>query len=181
MPKKGDYPQTLKEVMTENSAYHRGNLKRRLLTSGELENKCEICGLDETWNGSHIVMVLDHINGVKDDHRRENLRMVCPNCNSQLPTHAGRNTKRARAHVDKRCIDCGALITSKSTRCYSCASLARSKPHIKWPDLDVVKQMVDDLGFVGTGRELGVSDNAVRKHIKVYEGKRLRLEADNGV
>lgn len=76
----------LDEIMVENSAYNRSHLKDRLLKEGVLENKCAICGLADRWNGSPIAMVLDHINGTNNDHRLENLRMLCPNCNSQQPT-----------------------------------------------------------------------------------------------
>lgn len=81
----------LEEVMTEGSRYYTGHLKKRLLKSGILHNHCCLCGQGSTWNGKPLVMRLDHINGIKDDHRRENLRMVCPNCDSQLPTFSGRN------------------------------------------------------------------------------------------
>jgi 5-methylcytosine-specific restriction endonuclease McrA len=39
---------------------------------------------------------IDHINGVRDDHRLENLRMLCPNCHSQTSTYGGRDVKRRR-------------------------------------------------------------------------------------
>ena len=45
------------------------------------------------WNGKPLVLILDHINGNAEDNRYENLRFVCPNCNSQLPTFTGRNKK----------------------------------------------------------------------------------------
>ncbi len=84
----------LEDVMVKNSSYSRKNLKERLLKNGMLENKCKICGQNEIWNGHKLVMILDHINGVGNDHRLENLRMLCPNCNSQQPTFSGRNNKK---------------------------------------------------------------------------------------
>jgi 5-methylcytosine-specific restriction endonuclease McrA len=68
-------------------------VKWRLLEAGLLQNVCQDCGLRE-WLGKPITMHIDHINGVKDDHRLENLRMLCPNCHSQTPTYGGRNAKR---------------------------------------------------------------------------------------
>lgn len=82
---------SLKRVMVKNSTYSRGALKSRLIQSGALKNECSICGQGLEWQGMNLVMVLDHINGVNNDHRRCNLRLVCPNCDSQLPTYKGRN------------------------------------------------------------------------------------------
>ncbi len=84
----------LKEVMVKNSTYDRGSLKRRLLKKGILENKCNICEQEGEWQGKKLVMVLDHINGISNDHREENLQMLCPNCNSQQKTFSGRNNKK---------------------------------------------------------------------------------------
>jgi hypothetical protein len=71
----------------------RAAVRRRLLSEGWLQNECSICGLRE-WLGQPIAMHIDHINGVRDDHRFENLRMLCPNCHSQTPTYGGRNVKQ---------------------------------------------------------------------------------------
>jgi len=76
----------LSEVMVANSSYNPGHLKARLIKNGMMENRCSICGLGSIWNGNKLNMVLDHINGDHRDHRRENLRLLCPNCNSQQPT-----------------------------------------------------------------------------------------------
>ena len=38
-------------------------------------------------------LILDHINGVRDDNRLENLRIVCPNCAATLDTHCGRKNR----------------------------------------------------------------------------------------
>jgi hypothetical protein len=86
----------LDAILVANSAYmSMWNLKRRLVSGGLLESKCSECGLTE-WRGSRLVLVLDHVNGDPRDHRLENLRLLCPNCNSQTPTFAGRNKRLRR-------------------------------------------------------------------------------------
>lgn len=86
---------TLAQVLVEGSEYSRSSLKRRLIKDAILENKCAICGQLPTWNGEPLVLILDHTNGISNDNRLENLRILCPNCNSQQPTFAGRNKRCA--------------------------------------------------------------------------------------
>jgi hypothetical protein len=43
------------------------------------------------WSGEPLVPILDHENGVHNDNRPQNLRFLCPNCNSQQSTHGGGN------------------------------------------------------------------------------------------
>ena len=76
---------------------NRTRVKRRLLEAGLLRNECYICGMPPLWRGKELVLILDHINGVNNDYTPTNLRLVCPNCNAQLPTHAGRNVLRRRS------------------------------------------------------------------------------------
>ena len=73
---------------------NRKHIKMRLLSAGLLTNSCQSCGLAD-WLGQPLNMHLDHVNGVRNDNRLENLRMLCPNCHSQTPTYGGRNLKRA--------------------------------------------------------------------------------------
>lgn len=58
--------------------------------------KCAICGLVNEWNGETLNFVLDHIDGNASNSARENLRLVCPNCDSQLPTFKSRNKNSVR-------------------------------------------------------------------------------------
>jgi uncharacterized protein with PIN domain len=77
---------------------------------------CSICGLEPVWQDKELTLILDHINGINNDDRLENLRWVCPNCNQQLDTTNGKN-KRHSEHKIKTCIDCGKKISQSSIRC----------------------------------------------------------------
>jgi hypothetical protein len=80
---------------------NRKHVKSRLIKAGLLRNSCEACGLAD-WRGNALNMHLDHINGVRDDHRLENLGMLCPNCHSQTSTYSGRNARRGRSLQEQR-------------------------------------------------------------------------------
>lgn len=83
----------LEEILVENSPYRGGTslLKKRLLKEGYFTSySCDNCGISE-WMGEKISLHLDHINGINNDHRIENLRLLCPNCHSQTSTYAGKN------------------------------------------------------------------------------------------
>jgi len=54
-------------------------------------SNCSICNQEPFWNGKPMIMILDHINGISNDWRLENVRLVCPNCDTQLDTFKSRN------------------------------------------------------------------------------------------
>ena len=81
----------LVDVMVEKSSYPRGSLKRRLIRDGILEYKCILCDNPGSHNGMPLSLQMDHINGINNDHRLENLRLLCPNCHTQQDTYAGKN------------------------------------------------------------------------------------------
>lgn len=91
--KKLSEKKNMNEVLVENSTYSRRNLKQRLYEDGLKERKCELCGQGEEWNGKHMSLVLDHINGINNDNRIENIRIICPNCNATLDTFCRGNYK----------------------------------------------------------------------------------------
>lgn len=46
------------------------------------------------WAEKQLPLILDHINGNNLDNSPDNLRLLCPNCDSQLPTRGGANRGR---------------------------------------------------------------------------------------
>ena len=51
------------------------------------------------WNEKPLALTLDHIDGDNKNNKLENLRWICPNCDRQLPTFAGRNPKAQISYV----------------------------------------------------------------------------------
>lgn len=72
----------------------RGVIREYILESQK--NKCAICGIDNIWNNKKLNFVLDHIDGDASNSSKENLRLICPNCDSQLDTFKSRNKNSAR-------------------------------------------------------------------------------------
>lgn len=80
------------QVFVENSPITRGrDLARRLLAIG-WEYRCSWCGIDE-WRDKRLILHLDHINGINNDNRLENLRFLCPNCHSQTDTYSNKRRR----------------------------------------------------------------------------------------
>lgn len=79
-------------IFCENSTASQATLRRWFIKQSD-NSVCSICGQSDSWQGKKLTMILDHINGNKHDNRISNLRWICPNCDSQLPTYAGRNSR----------------------------------------------------------------------------------------
>jgi len=62
----------------------------------EQNHLCILCNGEPYHNGKPMIFILDHIDGDASNNKRDNLRMVCPNCDSQLPTYKFKNKNSAR-------------------------------------------------------------------------------------
>lgn len=81
------------EVFCENSKY-RKSPRKRIIKDKLIPYKCAVCGNTGVWMNKPLTLTLDHINGNHKDNRLDNLRFICPNCDSQQSTYAGKNKNR---------------------------------------------------------------------------------------
>jgi transposase-like protein len=160
-------------VLVENSTYERQSLKRRLFSEGLKERRCEMCGQGESWRGARMALVLDHVNGIWDDNRLENLRIVCPNCNATLETHCGR--KNQRRGSERSCERCGATFYPRYSAQRFCSRECGSRHttrhfrRVERPPYSQLRAEIAATSYRAVGRKYGVSDNAIRKWVRAYE------------
>jgi transposase-like protein len=168
------------EILVERSTYSRSNLKLRLYSEGLKAPRCEMCGQGEQWRGKPMGLVLDHVNGVRDDLRLANLRIVCPNCAATLETHCGRKNRLERP--ERPCELCGVMFRARYPRQRYCSRKCGTRSpapnrgipnhelrRAERPARETLLREIAEMGFTGVGRKYGVSDNAIRKWVQHYE------------
>ena len=119
-----------------------------------------------------MALILDHINGVADDNRLENLRIVCPNCAATLDTHCGRQNRRSVEIA--ACLHCGSVVPSRRSRasgtararaamrCATAGAPRSRRRRVERPPYEQLVAEVAATSWSAVGRKYGVSDNAVR-------------------
>lgn len=153
-------------ILVENSKYNNtSNLKARLVKEGILNYSCAICNNLGEWNGAKLSLQLDHINGINNDNRIDNLRILCPNCHSQTDNYAGKNIK---VKPNLKCVDCGLDILRQSKRCVKCSNRYKNQTIKFHIDRNTLQDLVNKYSMIKISKIYGVSDITIRNRCKEY-------------
>lgn len=79
-------------IFVIDSTYPQARLKKRVIDENLIKYECQSCGILGEWNGKPLTLQLDHINGVNNDNRINNLRFLCPNCHTQTDTYTSKKS-----------------------------------------------------------------------------------------
>ena len=142
--------------------------KMDLIKKGLLKNQCAICGLGIEWQNKELILILDYINGIQTDERIENLRLLCPNCNSQQYNPIIKDNRIKKSNPKQPCKRCGmpASVNTDSNLCKKCASILNRK--VEWPTVDQLSEDIKKMSWKSVGIKYNVSDNTIRRWAKQY-------------
>lgn len=163
------------EVFRKNNGLGVYTVRRRFKECSE-KYVCAICEMLPIWQGKDLVLTMDHIDGDTDNNELNNLRWVCPNCDRQLSTYAGKNKKRVYnlplvQLEDKKCGKnlcsiCNTEKDAKSNLCFKCSKIEMRK--VDRPSRETLKEEIRKTSFTSLGKKYGVTDNAIRKWCFYY-------------
>jgi predicted RNA-binding Zn-ribbon protein involved in translation (DUF1610 family) len=163
-------PEELLIRLPEGANRTHSYLLARALRETGVPYACKFCGITDAWKGKKLVLQVDHTDGDGMNNLPTNLRFLCPNCHSQTENYAGRKNnqpERKRLSRQHPCPTCGAPRFTK-TRATSCRLCVAHPTKIAWPTDKELLAMLAVSNYLQVGKRLGVSDNAVRKHLRKH-------------
>jgi len=155
----------LKDILVENSSYVYSCLKEKLIKEKLFIYKCSICSIN-TWNNKNIVLQLDHINGIHNDNRLENLRLLCPNCHSQTDTFCGELKKQDLP----KCKYCSNSVRDKRAKTCQACFLSGDFRKLNWPTDEKLIELLNLYTYKEVSQILSINETSIRN--RVY-GKKL--------
>lgn len=165
-------------LFTEHSKHSRIVIRRRIIKENLLEYKCAICGISK-WNRKTLSLELDHINGINDDNRLENLRFLCPNCHSQTITYGSRNQLLNSSVKD---IDITDKLRNLIIESYQKLRTYKKVSQTCNIRLDVVTKVLNEAGFGKNNQKYVIQydkdHNELRRFGSMAEATRFIMEND---
>ena len=150
------------KLFCENSNHARRVLRATIIRENMLPYKCAICGINQ-WNGKTLSLELDHINGINNDNRLENLRFLCPNCHSQTSTYGSKNSmiQQSDFNITKEIED---IILNGYKKYKSIIKTAKELGYKK----ELVRQVINNNGLNKINLKFVIRYDLNHKEIKRY-------------
>lgn len=171
------------KYFVSNSTAKRNNIRKIIIADELIPYVCAFCGNTGTWLEKNIALELDHINGINNDNRLENLRWLCPNCHAITDTYCGKNIKNKSEKKEKYCQTCGRVISKRAKNCIKCfhqTEAYREQRKKKCPvDRSELKRLIRNQSFLSIAKKYNVSDNAIRIWCKKYNLPNTKKEIKN--
>jgi hypothetical protein len=144
-------------------------LRNRLLKEGYFVARCQLCNQTE-WMNKPIPLELHHIDCNPHNNNLTNLSLLCPNCHKYIHDNINKEQKTIQKPIKiqqrktNHCPICKKQIHTRSKMCTQCYHLSTRKT--ERPSKDQLQKEIEQLGYCGTGRKYGVSDNAIKQWLK---------------
>lgn len=155
--KDGKIPKSIKLLVDE--------LNKCVLLCGNCH--CEVHAGDRDISTIERIVVTEDMLRIRN--KKEEISLICDECKTEFTRNNGQ-TKFKTSFCSNKCnvnYHARTRIGTKST------STKPRRTKIVWPSLETLYDSLSEKNYFQVGKELGVSDNAVRKHIKV-EKQRLK-------
>jgi len=159
-----------KAILVYNAKYRQSGrrLRNALIESG-VPYICSECNCSPVWKGKKLTLEVDHIDGIWANNVPSNLRFLCPNCHSQMPTSS--NAK----YITIGCVVCHSEFQAKqrqngqvtteycSSSCRNSNGSPRRPRKGSWPSPEVLRNLVWSNPVAKVSKLIGVSGVAVKR------------------
>jgi hypothetical protein len=83
------------------------NAKKRFVEEGLVKDICENCGLGPEWQGQPLTLRMGFRDGENRNYALENIRILCPNCYTQIETRTPAAKRGEESRKAKRLAENG--------------------------------------------------------------------------
>jgi len=146
---------------------HSENSKKNKYSSITLsELLCKIKEFENIYHTKNEIMILQEVKNIENGYNKFNILEL------NISTMNLKKEKKCRKIVKKKkelllCTQCNIEFHKNGKTCPKCSQLNHRK--VERPSYEVLLKEINETSYLAVGRKYGVSDNAIRKWMRIYE------------